>query len=264
MDTIYLNVASCITKINFHPFFLEFARDEMIERIRFLYGGFIIEKTDKPADLTINFFHSHTLKNKSNKKTGEVFFFVYQKINKNTINAIYTMSIYQFQGILYDNLLRILTKKGILVLHASASKINGKAYIFLGNSGAGKSTTINLLQEKFTPLADDNVYIKEENDGFTFYQTPFYEKSWKIKKNNTKYPLGGVFFLHKSENYTIKKEVNENKISTLVIKQLISEKFHSKKYLKQTLSLILKYNNFYHLYFGKDSKKLIELLEDFN
>lgn len=264
MDTIYLKIASCIVRINFHPFYLKYARNEIIERINFLYKGFVIEKNNEPIDMTINFYHSHTLKNKVNKKTGEVFFFVYQRIKKDTINAIYTMSIYQFQGLLYDNLLRILTKKGILVLHASASKINGKAYIFLGNSGAGKSTTINLLQEAFTPLADDNVYIKEENDGFTFYQTPFYEKSWKIKKKNTQYPLGGVFFLHKSKNYTIKQEVNENRISTLVLKQLISEKFHSKTYLKQTLSLILKYKNFYHLYFGKDSKKLIELLKVFN
>jgi hypothetical protein len=50
-----------------------------------------------------------------------------------------------------------LSLKDYLVLHASAVSIDEKALIFIGNSGAGKSTIVSLLRNYFQVVSDDFV-----------------------------------------------------------------------------------------------------------
>lgn len=53
-----------------------------------------------------------------------------------------------------------------LVLHGSAILVNGKAVIFSGNSGAGKSTTAaNFIARGYQLLTDDVVVLKRRKDG---------------------------------------------------------------------------------------------------
>ncbi len=49
--------------------------------------------------------------------------------------------------------------KEMLVVHASAVHIDGAAWIFLGRSGAGKSTICTLLNNCAQPLADDTILV---------------------------------------------------------------------------------------------------------
>lgn len=51
----------------------------------------------------------------------------------------------------------LLMQRGILPLHGSAVVIDGKAYAFLGDSGAGKSTTAAALLERGGRLLTDDV-----------------------------------------------------------------------------------------------------------
>lgn len=54
----------------------------------------------------------------------------------------------------------VLERRGILCLHASAVSIDGKAAIFLGDKGAGKSTTCaTLLARGHVPVTDDLVAV---------------------------------------------------------------------------------------------------------
>ena len=46
-----------------------------------------------------------------------------------------------------------------LFLHASSVLVSGGALLFLGNSGAGKSTMCQLLSQSFPVLADDIVFV---------------------------------------------------------------------------------------------------------
>lgn len=48
---------------------------------------------------------------------------------------------------------------GILAIHASAVRLNGRALVFLGPSETGKSTICRLLSGYAEPLADDAVYL---------------------------------------------------------------------------------------------------------
>jgi energy-coupling factor transporter ATP-binding protein EcfA2 len=56
---------------------------------------------------------------------------------------------------------------GILLLHASAVRVDGQALLFLGPSGAGKSTICSLLSGFARPLADDLVYLFSREAGWT-------------------------------------------------------------------------------------------------
>lgn len=61
------------------------------------------------------------------------------------------------------------------MLHASAVMVNGAAWLFLGNKGAGKSTLFieSVLRHSATPLANDRVLL-DLNDGRTVWSWPSY------------------------------------------------------------------------------------------
>ncbi len=57
--------------------------------------------------------------------------------------------------------------RGIIILHASAVVDGEEAFLFLGPSGAGKTTISQLLQPVSRLLADDRVYLVPQNGGWT-------------------------------------------------------------------------------------------------
>ena len=66
-----------------------------------------------------------------------------------------------FLGPVFGFLLRL---RGIICLHASAVSIDGQAIAFMGDSGAGKSTTAAAFARLgFTVLADDILVLSEES-----------------------------------------------------------------------------------------------------
>jgi hypothetical protein len=70
-----------------------------------------------------------------------------------------------FRRILQNELMAVLLmQRGLLVLHGSAVTINGKAVIFLGDRGAGKSTTAAAFHSSgHSVLEDDTVAIRFSN-----------------------------------------------------------------------------------------------------
>jgi hypothetical protein len=67
----------------------------------------------------------------------------------------------------------VLRLRGVTCLHASAVAIGGRAVAFVGDAGAGKSTTVAALVRKgFAALSDDIVAL-DERDG-QFFVTPAY------------------------------------------------------------------------------------------
>lgn len=89
------------------------------------------------------------------------------------------------------------------MFHASSLGKDGKAYIFAGDPGSGKSTIVK-LSRNYQPLADDSTIVRRLGKKFFVFSSPFYEKE-KIKKENLVFPLWGVYFLVKGqENYLTK------------------------------------------------------------
>jgi len=96
------------------------------------------------------------------------------------------------------------------ILHASAIVQNGKAYLFFGRSGAGKSTTVRLLKQEdpqIDIIADNNVFVRRQRDGFVVFPPAFLE--WNLAGEMTyrheKYPIHALFLLRRSPHHRIQK-----------------------------------------------------------
>ncbi len=95
-----------------------------------------------------------------------------------------------------------------LLMHSSVVENNGKAYMFLGASGQGKSTHSDMWVkhiEGSTLINDDNPVVRIANDG-----TPMlYGSPWSGKRpiyKNVHYPIGGMSAIEQDKENRIKRE----------------------------------------------------------
>lgn len=121
-------------------------------------------------------------------------------------------SIYMESGMFFYFFL--LSHSGMM-LHASAVELDGKAYLFSGNSGMGKSTHTRLWQQVFGERAqifnDDKPALRKIDGKWYAYGTPWCGKDGI--NQNKKLPLAGICFLQQAE---------ENKIRRLNTKEVLS------------------------------------------
>ena len=112
---------------------------------------------------------------------------------------IYLQSGFQFY--------RQLLKFNGLMLHASAVEIDGKAYLFSGPCGMGKSTHTRLWQEVFGSKAcifnDDKPALRRLEDGWYAYGTPWCGKDGI--NVNKKVKLAGICFLRRGDENSIRR-----------------------------------------------------------
>ena len=106
-----------------------------------------------------------------------------------------------------DSLLRVLLSWKLLehqgfLLHAATVIRNGKAYIFTGRSGAGKST-VATLSPQGSVLTDEISLLRRENGVWRAYGTPFWGE-FKAAGSNSSAPVAGIFrLLQASENRVV-------------------------------------------------------------
>jgi len=77
-----------------------------------------------------------------------------------------------------DSVLRIvhtilLAREHGFLLHASSVVRNGRAFLFTGPSGAGKTTIARLAPPDATVLTDEISYVRRVGDRYMAYGTPF-------------------------------------------------------------------------------------------
>ena len=109
-----------------------------------------------------------------------------------------------------------LLHHGGFYLHASAVAKDGKAYLFSGRSGAGKSTHTQLWQQEFGADAvvfnDDKPVLRLVDGVWYAYGTPWCGKDGINR--NMKVPLAGICFL---------KQGNENRIRRLSVLEALQK-----------------------------------------
>ena len=109
-----------------------------------------------------------------------------------------------------------------LMLHASAVELEGRAYLFSGPCGMGKSTHARLWQQTFGASAqlfnDDKPALRRLDNGWYAYGTPWCGKNGI--NINMRAPLAGICFLKRGQ---------ENKIRRLSAQEAM------KQFLPQTL-----------------------------
>lgn len=104
-----------------------------------------------------------------------------------------------------DSVLRIvhtliLAKQGGFLVHAASAIRGGRAFLFAGVSGAGKTTISRLAPPDVQLLTDEISYVRREEDNYLACGTPFTGELARVGENQSA-PLSAFFLLEKgSEN----------------------------------------------------------------
>jgi hypothetical protein len=85
-----------------------------------------------------------------------------------------------------------------MIFHACGVDDGGAGYLFLGNSGDGKSTMAKLWFDKdATILNDDRIVVREKEGVFWMYGTPWHGDFRKLSPDGL--PIRKIFLLHRGE-----------------------------------------------------------------
>jgi hypothetical protein len=77
-----------------------------------------------------------------------------------------------------DSVLRVvhtllLAAEGGFLVHSASALRNGRAFLFVGRSGAGKTTLSRLAPPDVTLLSDEISYVRHQEEGYYAFGTPF-------------------------------------------------------------------------------------------
>ena len=100
-----------------------------------------------------------------------------------------------------DSVLRIvhtllLARKGGFLVHASSAIRNGRAFLFSGISGAGKTTMARLAPPDAALLTDEISYVTRQDDGYFAVGTPFFGELARAGEN-LRAPIKTLYLLAK-------------------------------------------------------------------
>jgi hypothetical protein len=138
-----------------------------------------------------------------------------------------------------------------LLIHSSCAIENGKAHIFAGHSGAGKSTAARLSQPRDL-LSDEATIVKIEEDGITVFDSPF-----RSELQSTGYqqptPLAGIELLHQAEINSLEKMRKPDALLSLMDKVFYwSHDPAETQRIMGLLRILVEKVPVYELYFRKD------------
>jgi hypothetical protein len=108
-----------------------------------------------------------------------------------------------------DAVLRIvhtlmLARQGGFLLHSASAIRNGKAFLFAGVSGAGKTTISRLAPADAILLTDEISYVRKldasgQSEGYVAFGTPFTGELAKLGEN-TSAPVAALYLLAKGKD----------------------------------------------------------------
>jgi hypothetical protein len=88
----------------------------------------------------------------------------------------------------------VLARQGGFLMHSASAIRNGKAFLFAGVSGAGKTTISRLAPPDVTLLTDEISYVRKTDSGYVAFGTPFTGELAKIGENVSA-PLAALYLL---------------------------------------------------------------------
>jgi hypothetical protein len=117
----------------------------------------------------------------------------------NPVGAADSGSRYPLEYPLEDLLFRhLMADHGALLVHACGVAWRGRGYLFVGSSGAGKSTTARLWRAAgATILNDDRVVLEAGKDGVLIHPTPWFGEHPEV--GGAAAPLRAVYLLRQGD-----------------------------------------------------------------
>jgi hypothetical protein len=96
----------------------------------------------------------------------------------------------------------VLAEQGGFLVHSASAIRNGKAFLFAGVSGAGKTTISRLAPPDATLLTDEISYLSRIEEGYVAFGTPFAGDLGKPGENVSA-PVAALYLLAKGEENRI-------------------------------------------------------------
>ena len=146
---------------------------------------------------------------------------------------------------------RIAWLDGALI-HCCGIQHQGKAILFCGKSGAGKSTTAELWPAAgATLMNDDRIIIRPRDEGYVASATPWHGTVQEI--NPAILPIAAVFHLHQAKEDRVEPIPYAQSVQRIMANAIAPFYFKtSMSRVMQTLSTAMQNVPSYHLHFTPD------------
>ena len=149
------------------------------------------------------------------------------------------------------------------LLHSTGLIFKDNGYLFIGHSGAGKTTIARIMKNDATVLCDDRNIIRKIKNQYRLYGT--WRHSDFTKVSSLSAPLKGIFFLKQSQSNYI-KPIKDNKKSFFLIMDHLVRALVTQDWMTATMDSvedISKNMDCFYLNFDKSGKikKLIHELQ---
>jgi hypothetical protein len=161
------------------------------------------------------------------QKRGQTYYFLVLPIRKN---------FWLFNELLRSVFIIELAHQGGFLLHASSLIKSGKAWLFIGHPGAGKSTMRRLYPEKLC-LGDDLAIIRQIGSSRYLYGSPFYART-QTSYPNQRFPLGPIFTVKLSSHYLLEKLSFPQNAQVLIEQCFLPGVRHEPKLKEKIISLV--------------------------
>lgn len=183
-----------------------------------LYKGISSLENDEEIWEIAHFNHDHSLGN------------IYHKDSKPfEIGGLHSLSFTITDQILVS---RLLADRMGCLIHSAAMIIDGKGFVFVGHSEAGKSTTVSLLREHGVILCDDRNIIRKMDGTYRVYGTWSHGTVTDLSPLDA--PLKAIFFIEKAKKNSL-SIINDKKyiwevILACIIKPLATSDWWDKMF----------------------------------
>jgi hypothetical protein len=151
-------------------------------------------------------------------------------------------------------LARILADRQGCFLHSSGVILDGKGFLFVGHSDAGKSTTVKMLKGQAEILCDDRNIVRKKDDGFQLYGTWSHGEVPDVSAASA--PLRAILFLKQAPENRI-EPVADNKESLQILLACLIKPYVSTDWWEKTLTFIeslVQGVPCYNMYFDKSGE----------
>jgi hypothetical protein len=128
----------------------------------------------------------------------------------------------------------VLARQGGFLLHSASAIRNGKAFLFAGVSGAGKTTISRLAPADAILLTDEISYVRKRDDQYVAFGTPFTGELAKLGENVSA-PIAVLYLLAQGPSNRIETVAEGEAVRSLLANllffaedaELVQAVFHS-------------------------------------
>ena len=122
-------------------------------------------------------------------------------------------------------LARLLADRSGCYMHSDGVNMDGRGYLFVGHSGAGKSTIATILKDWCEILCDDRMIVRKWEDGYYIHGNWSHGTLPIVSANSA--PLEGIFFLEQADDNEIvpvKKRMDSiSKLLGCLVKPMVTK-----------------------------------------